>query len=131
MSTKPLIQRPAQVPAGTEHARVRTRSPAVSITENDDSIILAVDLPGVPGDQAEVTVENGVLSIRGKVAPASRPGTSAVHREYEALDFERAFTLPEDADGSRVSATSRHGVLRVVLPKRAEAAPRRIAVTAG
>jgi HSP20 family molecular chaperone IbpA len=132
MTSKPLAQRTAQVPTATpERPRARTRSPAVSITENDDSIILAVDLPGVPGNQAEVTVENGVLNIRGQVAADTREGATAVHREYEALDFERSFTLPEDADGSRVSATSKNGVLRVVLPKRAEAAPRRIAVTAG
>ena len=131
MSTKPLTQRAEQTPATAERPRVRTRSPAVTITEDGESIILAADLPGVPGDQAEVTVENGVLSIRGRVASAAHPGATALHREYEAVDFARAFTLPEEVDGGRVSATSRHGVLRVVLPKRSQAAPRRIAVTAG
>jgi len=103
--------------------------PPVDIEEHADKYVLRADVPGVDPGAIEITLENGVLTLSGareKVIEAN--GTESRRLERVTGRFLRRFTLPESVDADAVKATGRHGVLEVVIPKRAAAQPRRIAV---
>ncbi|MGI8605175.1 MAG: Hsp20/alpha crystallin family protein [Verrucomicrobiales bacterium] len=107
----------------------RPWSPSVDITEDDEAYRIVADLPDVPKDAVKVTVENGVLSIRGERRWETKTDTTKTHlieRSYGS--FSRSFRLPDDASGEVVSATFKDGVLTVELPKREEAKPKEIEV---
>lgn len=104
-------------------------APVVDATENDGAYELAVELPGVnPGD-VKVAVRDNVLTISGErsaVTPAEGSRTHITERVFGA--FQRRFTLPKNADGERVSAEFKNGVLLTSIPKREEVKPREIEV---
>ena len=104
-------------------------TPAVDVFEDTDAITLKVELPEVDAKDVDIQVESNQLTIRGerKLENAeSRDGYHRIERTYGA--FTRSFTLPNTVDTEHISAESRDGVLRVVLPKRAETKPRQIKV---
>ena len=104
-------------------------SPAVDVFENPDAILLKVELPEVDAKDVDIQVENNQLTIRGerKLENAeNRDGYHRIERTYGS--FLRTFTLPTTVDTEHISADSKDGVLRIVLPKRAETKPRQIKV---
>ena len=106
-------------------------SPAVDIDEYEDRFVLRADVPGIDPASIEVTLEQGVLTLSGaRENLAEEKGPE--HRRVERASgrFHRRFTLPDTADSDAVSASGKHGVLEVVIPKRAQVQPRRIAVAA-
>lgn len=105
-------------------------SPAVDIEEYADRFVLHADVPGVDPAAIEVTLEKGVLTLAGSREQAvEQPGIERRRNERAVGRFLRRFVLPDTADAEAVSASGRNGVLEVVIPKRAQAQPRRIAVT--
>lgn len=105
-------------------------SPAVDIDECTDRFVLRADVPGVDPSSIEVTLEKGVLTLSGAREPAAE--ASGIERrrvERAAGRFHRRFTLPDTVDSEAVSASGKHGVLEIVIPKRAQEQPRKIAVT--
>ena len=103
--------------------------PPVDILEKKDAIEITADLPGFRGDDVDVSVEGGVLTIRGerKLEEASEGETyHRVERTYGL--FERTFTLPNTIDPEKVEAHFKDGVMHVRLPKREELKPRSIKV---
>lgn len=105
-------------------------SPAVDINEYPDRFVLRADVPGVDPASIEVTLEKGVLTLSGAREPSEE--ASGVERrrvERVAGRFHRRFTLPDTVDSETVSASGKHGVLEVVIPKRAQVQPRRISVS--
>ncbi len=104
--------------------------PAADVIEKPDAIHVVLDMPGVDQKGLDVTIEEHVLNVRGKSAVTeTRPGT-ALHREFEAADYERSFRLAADIDEGRITANLKNGVLRIVLPKSEAAKPRQISVKA-
>ena len=104
-------------------------APAVDVYEDNDAITLKVELPEVDAKDVDIQVEANQLTIRGerKLENAeNRDGYHRIERTYGA--FSRSFTLPSTVDTEHISAESKDGVLRVVLPKRAETKPRQIRV---
>ena len=104
-------------------------SPAVDIEEYSDRFVLHADVPGVEPASIEVTLEKGVLTLSGTRAEAvSAEGVE--HRRVERATgrFHRRFSLPDTVDSEAVTARNSHGVLEIVIPKRAAAQPRRITV---
>lgn len=118
------------VPTTNDLDRPR-RTPAVSLRETDDAILLDADLPGVKAEQLQISVNHGVLTVHGTVAEQGRAGFTLLHREYEPADFQRTFTLPDNVDAGAISANTRNGVVTITLPKVKAAQPRRISVTTG
>ena len=103
--------------------------PAVDIREDQDRYVLHADLPGIDPKDIEITMENGVLTIRGERAHEADANTNAYRRvERTTGRFFRRFTLPDSADAERITATGKHGVLEITIPKHARVQPRRIAV---
>ncbi len=128
---QPQQQVEAPTPAGTERTRTRrVYVPRTDIYETEDALVLVADMPGVAPDGLDVTLEARELTIRGRTRDAAPEGYSPVYREYEAGDYERAFTLSEDIDAGKIEARLGDGVLRLTLPKAGPAQARRIQVQA-
>ncbi len=106
-------------------------TPAVDIHEAEDHYRLTMDIPGVVPEEIEVSMEDGVLEISGerKVVDAENEKRDYSRRERFQGAFRRSFKLPEMADDTEISAATNHGVLEVVIRKRAALQPRRIPVT--
>ena len=107
------------------------RTPAISLRETDEAILVDADLPGVKADQVQISVNQGVLTLHGAVIEPGHSGFTLLHREYESADFHRTLSLPDNVDAEAISATTRNGVVTITLPKVKAAQPRRVAVTAG
>ncbi|WP_112322266.1 Hsp20/alpha crystallin family protein [Oceanibium sediminis] len=107
-----------------------TFTPAVDIFEQGDATIIIADMPGVAPEDVEVTLERQVLTLQGRVKPEVPEGYRRLSSEYREGDYLRVFTLSDDVDQSRINADFRNGVLRLELPRSAEAQPRKISVKA-
>jgi len=103
--------------------------PAVDVHETKDAFVLRADLPGVDPNDIEVTMENGVLTLRGRRQSEVTREESGYRRiERTSGEFFRRFTLPDVADSEAISAQTSNGVLTVRIGKRAEVQPKRIEV---
>lgn len=105
--------------------------PRVDIKEEPDRFVIFADLPGIDPADIEVQMDKGILTIKGeRSSESSTQGErfSRVERRYGS--FHRRFALPDSADAEGISASGRHGVLEVSIPKRPETTPRRIQVGA-
>jgi len=103
--------------------------PAVDIREEDSRFVLRADLPGVEPKDIEVTMEDGVLTLRGKRELEEREEREGYRRvERVSGQFFRRFTMPDTANTDAISATSKQGVLEVSIPKQPKVQPRRISV---
>ncbi|HTE88797.1 MAG TPA: Hsp20/alpha crystallin family protein [Terriglobales bacterium] len=92
-------------------------SPEVDISEDDHGYLLKADLPEMKKDDVRVTVEDGILCVSGERKSEKEDHKRKFHRiERSYGNFRRSFTLPEDANGSKVTADFRDGVLKVHLP---------------
>lgn len=119
------------VPAHDEESNVATSQwmPAVDIREQSERFVIEADLPGVPPEAIEVTMDNGILSIKGERQAPADPQSEAYRRiERVSGSFHRRFSLPESADGEGITAASKHGLLEIVIPKKQATGTRRISV---
>ena len=115
----------------TDGSRVVTShwSPAVDIREDKDSYTLYADIPGVDPKDVEITLENGVLTIKGErkwETAEERDGFKRMERSRGT--FYRRFSMPDSVDAEKISARGNNGVLEVVIPKHEKLQPRRIPV---
>jgi HSP20 family protein len=104
-------------------------TPLVDITEDDKEYLIKAELPDVKKEDVKVTVENGVVTVTGERKFEKEEKGKKYHRIERAYgSFMRSFTLPEGAAGDKISAEFKDGVLKVHLPKSAEAKPKPIDV---
>jgi HSP20 family protein len=117
---------------GEEAMTVSEWTPLVDITEDDKEYLIKAELPEVKKEDVKVTVENGTLTITGERKFEKEEKGKKYHRIERAYgSFMRSFTVPEGAAGDKVSADFKDGVLKVHLPKSAEAKPKSIDVKVG
>jgi HSP20 family molecular chaperone IbpA len=102
--------------------------PRVDVIEDAGGITLLADLPGVKKDALDVKVEGTSLTLEGPIALDTPPGLDAVFAEVRASRYRRAFTLSSELDTAAIDAQLKDGVLRLRIPKVAQAQPRRIEV---
>ena len=103
--------------------------PRVDVKEEPGRFVLYADLPGIDPDEIEVSMDKGILTIKGERQTETTEQTdrySRVERRYGS--FHRRFALPDSADPEGIQAHGRNGVLEIASPKRPEASPRRIQV---
>jgi HSP20 family protein len=106
-------------------------TPAVDIYETKDAVCVRAELPGVDKDAVSVEVKDGVLALRGERKFEKEVKEENYHRvERSYGTFHRSFSLPSSVDGERVTARMKDGVLEVTLPKREEAKPKQIKISA-
>jgi len=106
--------------------------PPVDIYEDEHSIQLKLEVPGIDQKDLDVKVENNVLTIRGErkfEKEEKEENFRRVERRYGG--FSRSFTLPSTVNAEDVSADYTNGVLKIRLGKRAEAKPKQIKVSVG
>jgi HSP20 family protein len=106
-------------------------APAVDIKEEVDKFVIHADIPGVKPEDIEVSMEAGVLTVKGEKeseAKTEKEGYKRVERTYGS--FYRRFSLPDTADGDAINAKCKHGVLEIIIPKREAVKPKRISVAA-
>jgi HSP20 family protein len=105
-------------------------TPAVDIKEEADRYVLLADLPGVSPDSIDVTMENGILTLKGErdtEAKSRREGYKRIERVYGT--FYRRFSLPDTADAEGIEAKCSNGVLAIVIPKKSAVQPKKIVVS--
>lgn len=106
-------------------------APRVDIKEEDKRFVILADIPGVDPNDIEIHMDKGILSIKGERKSERRDENERYTRVERAYgSFYRRFALPDGADPDGISATGKHGVLEVVIPKKPEVTPRRISVSA-
>jgi len=105
-------------------------TPAVDIFENDSTLTVLADLPGVKAKDLKIDLRENTLTLTASVYSFQGDKEVDVFREYESGTFFRQFTLAETIDQAKIDAELRDGVLRLRLPKTEAAKPRQIAVKA-
>lgn len=104
--------------------------PAVDIKEEDKQFVISADIPGVDPKDIEITMEDGVLSIKGERSEEKEEEREGYKRIERARGtFYRRFSLPDSANPDKIEAKGKDGVLRIVIPKQEKVQPRRITVT--
>ena len=106
-----------------------TWTPAVDIKEEDDRFVLHADVPGVSPEEINVTMEDGVLTVRGERSSESKEEKDGYKRvERFNGTFYRRFVLPDTTDEEKISANYEKGVLELIIPKKPTVMPKRITV---
>jgi HSP20 family protein len=114
---------------GKEALKVAEWSPLVDIVEDEKEYRIKAELPAMKKEDVRLTVENEVLTISGERKYEQEEKGEKHHRIERAYgSFVRSFSLPEDADGSKVTADYKDGVLHVHLPKSEKAKPKSIEI---
>ncbi|MDQ5900123.1 MAG: Hsp20/alpha crystallin family protein [Candidatus Rickettsiella isopodorum] len=104
-------------------------APAVDIKEEPARFVLFADIPGVDPKDIEISMESGILTIKGeRVAthPEEKEGYTRIERSKGS--FYRRFALPDTADADNITAEGKQGVLRIIIPKSEKAAAKKIKV---
>jgi HSP20 family protein len=119
-----VAEKDKQVPVAQERNYV---SPEVDIFETPEGYILHAEMPGVPKEGLEVTLENNTLTFTGHRKQDAVKGT-VLYRESRPADYRRVFELDPAVDVDKIGAEMRQGVLRLTLPKAERVKPRRIEI---
>src|ERR1041384_8320491 len=107
-------------------------SPAVDVYEDEHAVNLKIEIPGIDEKDLDIRVENNTLTVHGErkfEKEEKEENFRRVERQYGS--FTRSFTLPQTVDSENVSANYDKGVLKISLPKKAEAKPKQIKVNVG
>lgn len=114
---------------GQQSLVVADWSPSVDISEDEKEYLIKAELPEVKKEDVKVSVENGVVSIRGERKFEKEEKNKKFHRvERSYGSFQRSFSLPEDADAAKVTAEYKDGLLQVRLGKNEAKQPRQVEV---
>jgi HSP20 family protein len=125
-----LVHRVFGEAAGNKAGGAPAWAPQIDMTEDEHAIVIKADLPGVDPAAADLTVQDGVLTMRGekKSDPAEERTQRHISERFRGA-FYREVPLPPGADVERIQAASAQGVLTITIPKKAEAQPRKITVS--
>jgi HSP20 family protein len=107
---------------------MRAFLPTADIFEDDDVLTVVLEMPGVDRDNIDVNVENGVLTVEGRINFDKYKGMQPVYSEYNVGPYRRSFRISNRVDQDKIRAEMRDGVITLVLPKAEETKPRRIEV---
>ena len=117
-------------PEGREESlTTSTFAPPVDVYEDEHNVSLKIEVPGIDEKDIDVRIENNVLTVHGErkfEKEEKEENFRRVERQYGS--FTRTFTLPSTVDAEKVSANYDKGILRIELPKKAEAKPKQIKV---
>jgi HSP20 family protein len=120
----------ARVDSNTEMLSMSDWTPSADISETDTAYLIKAEIPGVNKEDVKVTIQDGMLTIRGERKMEKEEKDKKFHRiERSYGSFMRSFRLPEDADESGVKAEFKDGMLNVTLGKSAKAKPKAINVS--
>lgn len=118
-------------PGASIRALAGASFPAINVGSTPDTVEVMALAPGLDPGAIELSIDRGLLTISGQRAselPKESERTSLYAQERYTGAFRRVLSLPEDVDPSKVDASYKDGVLRVTLPRRESAKPRRIEI---
>lgn len=117
---------------GEQPLTVSNFVPAVDVYEDEHSITVQAEVPGVNEKDLDVRLENNVLTISGERRMENEEKQDNYHRiERSYGRFTRSFSLPSTVDADRVNAQFENGVLKVTIAKLEEAKPKQIKIGSG
>jgi len=120
-------------PEGREESlTTSTFAPPVDVYEDEHNVSLKIEVPGIDEKDIDVRIDNNVLTVHGErkfEKEEKEENFRRVERQYGS--FTRTFTLPSTVDAEKVSANYDKGILKIELPKKAEAKPKQIKVNVG
>jgi HSP20 family protein len=102
--------------------------PSADIYETQDALTVILEMPGVEKSNVDVRVEDGVLSVLGKLDLSKYQGLQPLYIEYNVGHYSRSFQLSSKVDQNKIAAELKDGVLSLTLPKVEQAKPRTIEV---
>lgn len=106
--------------------------PAVDVSENEATMIVRAELPGMKQEDIELNLQENVLTLKGEKKKETKEDQENFHRvERSYGSFSRTFTLPANVKQEDIKATFKDGVLEISLPKAEEAKAKKIAISAG
>lgn len=109
---------PVRTESGQEMLSVTDWIPTVDISETDTAYLIKGEIPGVKKVDVKITVEDGMITMRGERRQEKEEKSEKFHRvERSYGSFMRSFRIPDDADESAVKAEFKDGMLSVTLPK--------------
>ena len=102
----------------------------LNVTENDNAFDVEVEMPGVKKEDVKVTVEKQRVTIEGetKREDEQREGDNVVYAERSSGKFIRSFMLPTNVDEANAQAQMENGILKLTLPKKADAGGTRLTI---
>jgi HSP20 family protein len=107
-------------------------SPRVDVSENEKAFVVKADLPGVDPKDVDITMREGVLTVKGEKKTEKEEKKENYHKvERFAGSFYRQIPMPVGVDENNVTATTAKGVVTITIPKKPEAQPKKIALKAG
>jgi HSP20 family protein len=100
--------------------------PVTDIFETDQALTVVLEMPGVSKDNVDISVENDILTIEGRIDYSKYEGLQPVYTEYNVGNYVRSFQISSKIEQSGISAELKDGVMTLVLPKAETAKPRKI-----
>jgi HSP20 family protein len=104
-------------------------TPSLDVKEEENQYVIRADVPGVDPKNIDVTIEKGMLTIKGhKETETKEERENYVHVERSQGSFYRTINLPNATDSSKISAKSKNGVLEIIIPKNKEHLAKKIQI---
>ena len=107
----------------------RFYQPNTDIFEEEGSLTLVMEMPGVQKSNVDITIEKNVLDVEGRIDFSKYEDLEPLYTEYNVGHYKRSFSLSSKIDQSKISAEMVDGLLTLVLPKAEEAKPRTIKIS--
>lgn len=104
--------------------------PSVDVKESDTEVTVSAELPGIDPKDVELTLENGVLTIRGqkREEKEDKEGENVISREIRYGSFSRSMALPGEVNAEEARASFDKGVLKITVPKAPGSRPTRVPI---
>jgi HSP20 family molecular chaperone IbpA len=106
----------------------RSFIPNADIYETEEGLIVLLEMPGVDKSHIDISLENDVLTVEGRIDFSKYQGLTPIYAEYAVGHYRRGFTLSNRIDQHKISAEMSDGVLTITLPNVEEVKPRRISI---
>ena len=106
-----------------------TALPKVNVIEKDDAFYLEAETPGIPEKNVSIEFHDGILTLKGEQEKDTEVEKDHYRfREFSKQSFERGFRLSDQISSDKVSARMEQGILKVTLPKKEQAKPKKIKI---
>ena len=123
------VQQKREVDRAEESTRpTRAFMPSADIFETEEALSVVLEMPGVSRENVDINVEDGVLTVEGRIDFSQYEGMRPLYSEYNVGPYRRSFRLSGQVDQAKISAEMQDGVISLTLPKAEKAKPRRIKV---
>lgn len=104
-------------------------NPVIDIYDNDDTVVIKAELPGMDKKDISIDLKDGVLTLKGERSYDNEVKEENYHRKERAYGkFHRSFRLPENVDVDKIKADYKDGILKIDIPKPEEVKPKKVTV---